>query len=314
MSTVFFSYSHADESYRDQLEIHLAMLKRQGVISVWHDRRLVAGDRLDSSIRTELDRADIILLLVSPDFLASEYCYGVEMTRALERQAQRSARVIPVILRPCEWHQAPFGGLLATPTDGKPVSKFSDPDDAFLQITKAIRVAAGPAAKVGNGPRPVAAATAAESSAGPRSSNLRVRKAFTERDRDRFLDDSFQFMARFFENSLSELGVRHPELETAFKRVDEIRFTAAVYRGGAAVARCKVQLGGHFGHEISFSYNDNLSDHSTNESLSVKEGEQALALRAMGMQSFGPSGATDQLSQEGAAEYYWELFMSRLQR
>ena len=313
MSSVFFSYSHVDESYRDQLEVHLAMLKRQGVISTWHDRRLVAGDALDAGIRRELDQADIILLLVSPHFLASDYCYGMEMTRALERHGQGSARVIPIILRPCEWQQAPFGGLLACPTDGKPVSKFSDPDDALLEITKAIRTAAGTQSQAPTPPRATRTTAALGSAAGPRSSNLRVRKAFTDSDRDRFLDEAFEFMARFFENSLGELAARHPELETAFKRVDAIRFTAAVYRDGAAVTRCRIQLGGHFTNEISFSYNDNLNDGSTNESMSVKESEQALTLHPMGMQSFGSSAARDQLSQEGAAEYYWELFISRLQ-
>ena len=115
------------------------MLKRQGVISTWHDRRLTAGEDIDKGITEELERADIILLLVSPDFLASEYCYGVEMSRALERHNAGSARVIPVILRPCEWREAPFGGLLATPIDGKAVTKYADRDDAFLEVAKAIR-------------------------------------------------------------------------------------------------------------------------------------------------------------------------------
>ena len=143
MKSVFFSYSHKDEALRNQLETHLAMLKRQGVISTWHDRRLLAGDNVDQGIANELNQADIILLLVSPDFLASDYCYGVEVVRALERHASNEARVIPVILRPCEWHAAPFGKLLAAPTDGRPVTKWPDPDDAFLNITKAIRTAVG---------------------------------------------------------------------------------------------------------------------------------------------------------------------------
>ena len=87
------------------------MLKRQGVISTWHDRRLIAGSDINSGISQELERADIILLLVSPDFLASEYCYGTEMIRALQRHAAGEAHAIPVILRACEWAQAPFGNV-----------------------------------------------------------------------------------------------------------------------------------------------------------------------------------------------------------
>jgi hypothetical protein len=313
MATVFFSYSHKDEGLRDQLETHLAMLKRQGVISTWHDRRLMAGDEFNAGIARELERADIILLLVSPDFLASDYCYGVEMTRGLARHEAGTARVIPVILRPCEWHQAPFGGLLASPTDGKPVTKFSDPDEAFLDITKAIRAAAGTA-------RPGPAKTSAASSlakpaqdSGPRSSNLRVRKAFTDRDRDRFLDECFEFMTRFFENSLTELKTRNPGLETDFKRIDATRFTAAAYRNGTAIARCRIQLGGQFGG-ISFSYDGSTSSGSINESMSVEVGDQALTLRPLGMQSHRLSTSGAHLSQEGGAEYYWTLFVDPLQR
>lgn len=100
------------------------MLKRQGVIETWHDRRIVAGEELGGSISAELESAEIVLLLVSPDFLASDYCYDKEMTVALDRQARGEAIVIPVILRPCEWHHAPFGKLRATPSDGKPVTQW----------------------------------------------------------------------------------------------------------------------------------------------------------------------------------------------
>ena len=122
MAVLFFSYSHKDEALRDKLEVHLAMLKRQGVIETWHDRRIVAGDEFAGRIGEELERADIVLLLVSPDFLASDYCYDIEMARAMERHEAGETRVMPVLLRPCDWRDAPFGKLNATPKDGKPVS------------------------------------------------------------------------------------------------------------------------------------------------------------------------------------------------
>ena len=100
---VFMSYSHKDEELRDQLEVQLAMLRRQGLVDIWHDRRLLPGDRLDWTISEELDRADIILLLVSPDFLASDYCYKIEKGRALERHREGTARLISVILRPISY-------------------------------------------------------------------------------------------------------------------------------------------------------------------------------------------------------------------
>jgi hypothetical protein len=119
MAILFFSYSHRDEALRDQLETHLAMLKRQGFITTWHDRRITAGESFENTISVNLERADIVLLLVSPDFIASDYCYEKETMRTLERHREGTCTAIPVILRPCDWHDAPFGGLLASPKDGK---------------------------------------------------------------------------------------------------------------------------------------------------------------------------------------------------
>jgi predicted Zn-ribbon and HTH transcriptional regulator len=176
MATLFFSYSHRDETLRDELEIHLAMLKRQGAITTWHDRRIGAGKEFDNEISHYLDKADIILLLVSPDFLASDYCYDVEMARALERHRSGDARVIPVILRPCDWQSAPFGKLLAAPKDGKPVIKYPSQDDAFLEVVSAIRAAAnglhspGPAEVQATLPQ----TTASRPVSDVRSSNLRL--------------------------------------------------------------------------------------------------------------------------------------------
>ena len=120
MATLFFSYSHVDENLRDQMEIHLSGLRRQGLIESWHDRRITAGEEFGPAIDAHIDTDDVILLLVSPDFIASDYCYQREMKRAIERHQRGEARVIPVILRPCDWHDLPFGKLLATPKDGTP--------------------------------------------------------------------------------------------------------------------------------------------------------------------------------------------------
>jgi hypothetical protein len=318
MISVFFSYAHADEALRDRLDRHLTMLKRQGIIDVWHDRRLVPGEAIDEAIATELERADLILLLVSPDFLASDYCYEREMRRALERHAAGEAQVLPVILRPCDWHEAPFGHLLATPTDGRPITKFPDLDDAFLDVTKAIRAAL---AARGHPPRRRQTTMASEApvsaapmpSVGPRSSNLRLKKSFTEADRDRFLDDTFEFMARFFENSLAELEKRNPGIETDFKRIDAHQFTAVAYRDGNARARCRIYRGGMIGG-IAYSANDRGFGDSYDESISVETDEQSLYLRALGMSMHGSDGREARWTMEGAAEYYWSMFIESLQR
>jgi hypothetical protein len=112
-------------------------------------------------------------------------------------------------------------------------------------------------------------------------------------------------------NSLEELDRRNDEIEGKFKRIDANRFTAAVYRNGAAVSRCKIVLGGMFGRGITFSYNDQADDSSCNESLSIEADDQGMYLKALGMAHFGKH-SDKHLTPEGAAEYYWSLFLDRL--
>jgi internalin A len=140
---VFYSYSHVDGELRNEFQKHLSILGRQGAIKEWHDREITAGEEWERKIDHNLERADLILLLVSADFLASDYCYEIEMTRGMNRHEAGEARVIPVILRSCEWHAAPFGKLKALPNDGKPVKSkhWHDMDEAFADVAKGIRKA-----------------------------------------------------------------------------------------------------------------------------------------------------------------------------
>jgi tetratricopeptide (TPR) repeat protein/energy-coupling factor transporter ATP-binding protein EcfA2 len=139
---VFYSYSHKDEKLRDTLQEHLSLLKRDGVISEWHDRGIGAGREWAGAIDEHLKSADIILLLVSSSFIASDYCYDVELKLALGMHEAGKARVIPVILRPCKWEKAPFGKLNALPKNAKPVTKWSNRDDAFTDIANGIGLVA----------------------------------------------------------------------------------------------------------------------------------------------------------------------------
>ena len=138
---LYCSYAHRDERLRHDLERHLSLLQRQGVIRIWHDRQILAGSDRAAEIDAHLNTADVIVLLVSPDFLASDYCFGVELRRALERHAAGEARVIPVILRPVDWRGAPFGHLQALPSNGRPVTRWRNRDEAFADVARGIRVA-----------------------------------------------------------------------------------------------------------------------------------------------------------------------------
>jgi internalin A len=135
---VFISYSHKDERYREQLEIHLKLLKRNGLIEIWHDRKINPSEEWRDKIDENLERADIILLLISADFIASDYCYDVEMKRALERHDSSDARVIPVIVRKVKWTTSPLGKLQGLPKEGKPVKTWKDRDAAWSNVSEGI--------------------------------------------------------------------------------------------------------------------------------------------------------------------------------
>jgi hypothetical protein len=159
---VFFSYSHKDEVLKNELITHLKNLQRLKLITSWHDRKITGGQEWKGEIDKHLNTAKVILLLVSPDFIASDYCNDVEVDRAMERHKAAEAVVIPVILRPCAWESMPFGHLQPLPENRRPVTRWEpDWDEAFLNIQYGIRAAAEmiSGAKVG------AASSAGESDA-----------------------------------------------------------------------------------------------------------------------------------------------------
>lgn len=136
---VFVSYSHADEILKEELLKHLTPLKRINLIDEWHDRKLKPGDEWDKSISENLKSADIVLLLVSIDFINSKYCYDIELEKALELHDSKNTTVIPVILRSCIWHYTPFAKLQALPKDARAVSAWPDRDEALANVAEGVR-------------------------------------------------------------------------------------------------------------------------------------------------------------------------------
>src|SRR6185503_17343659 len=138
---LFYSYAHKDESLRNELDKHLSGLVHTGQITEWHDRQIGAGMEWEGEISAHLESAQIILLLISADFIHSKYCYSIEMKRAMQRHDAEEALVIPIILRDVDWTELPFSKLQALPPGAKPVTKWKNRDEAFASIARGIRQA-----------------------------------------------------------------------------------------------------------------------------------------------------------------------------
>jgi hypothetical protein len=228
----------------------------------------------------------------------------------MERHAAGAAQVIPIILRPCDWHDAPFGKLNATPADGKPVTEHASLDRGFVEVARAVRKTveghhlSAPAA----GGRDEATA----SHRPDRSGNLRIKKRFSDRDRHRFLEEGFEHIAAYVENSLKELQVRNPEVDTSFKRMDANRFEAVAYVNGDEQSRCGIWVGNITRTDgLFFSYDGVGNGSGYNESMSVCDNGYTLYFEPLGMAHFGQE-RDRKLTHEGSAEYFWSLFVERL--
>lgn len=132
--TIFISYAHADEELKKELDKHLKMLKRSGKVETWNDRELIAGQEWDDIIMTELSKANIILLLISIDFNASDFIWDKELASAMKRHEEGTAYVVPIILRKCEWSNLPYAKLQSLPRNAKPVTEYANRDEAFTEI------------------------------------------------------------------------------------------------------------------------------------------------------------------------------------
>ncbi|BCK87959.1 hypothetical protein MIZ01_1756 [Sideroxyarcus emersonii] len=139
--SLFISYSHKDEEYLAELEKHLSTLKREELIDTWHDREIIPGQEWERKIEAALETADIYIFLISPDFVASEYCIEKEVASALERHTEGTAIVIPIVVRSVDWLSTPLGRIQALPKDATPIASSRDRDAAWLGVVKGIRAA-----------------------------------------------------------------------------------------------------------------------------------------------------------------------------
>ena len=322
MTTGFISYTHADTALKDQLVQHLAPLRREGLIDLWHDGLLRPGEHLDPTIQAALAGSDFVILLVSAAFIASEYCYEQEMLRAFACQRQGTARVIPIILRPCQWKGVPIGDgetlaeFVALPKDGRPVTNWPDTDMALDNAVGAIReilkARLGSRVPSGNGGMSVAAKPTSATKSARSTSLLGITAKPTDLDRDRFLRSGFVATATLFEQNLAELKASDLRIDTDFERIDSRSFAAIVYLDGKRVGQISIWHGGDmWRNALCLSYDTVTSTrNSMNDWLPVQETPQGLAFGARNAMSH--VRPDEPLDENGAAAYFWGSFLNQI--
>ena len=191
----------------DRFHVHLAQSMREGVFQGWYDREIDAGAAIDEEVSQELELADIYVALVSPDFINSNYCYNIELQRALERQKGGSMVVVPVIIEACDWQSTPLGKLKALPKDGKAIAEWTNENVAFLDVIKALRKLQNSVVSPfeTKSERPLTQSIA-KPQAGISPGKFRIKKKFGQIDKEAFKTDAFNAIKDYFKRSIEELN------------------------------------------------------------------------------------------------------------
>ena len=302
---VFLSYAHEDEQVLGELRRHLSMLKREGIIAELVDQEIPPGDDLDEGILGGIDSCDLFLPLVSSSFLASDYCYETEMTRAFARQDAREIRIVPIVIEPCDWMESPLQNLKALPKDGRPVSEWPDRNAAFLDVVEGLRrlLLKASVGLSASADEPFGEPTS------PTSQSYRIKRDFNEIDRSDFRDKVFREFREYFQAGIDVLD-RHDGLRARCTDMSHKSFTCTVVncRKGNTTAHITVHAGGgrmSLG-DIYFSFEENASKNTANGSFYVRSDDYELFLES-GI--FGMTYEDKRVSSQEAAASVWEQFI-----
>ena len=305
----FISYSHHDVGVLNQLLDHLAVLKRTGYIDEWFDREILAGDVLDDNIERELENADLFLLLISPKFIASEYCVGREMRKAIERHKADEARVVPIIIEPCDWAAMnDLRRLKAIPKDGRPISKWLNPNDAYFDIVQELRRIID--AKNSEASK-IKVHEATHAANGKTMHRYRIRRDFNEIDRSEYRDKAFLTIKTYFQQKALEINSVNA-LRSRFADHNATSFGATIVNSGFQdrtahiTVHCRAS-GFAFG-DIYFSFDKNAPENSATGWFNISSDDYEQFLEAT-MPLFGTD--PDRLSPDQAAEYLWNQFIKQ---
>jgi hypothetical protein len=316
MAKLFISYSHRDAKPLDRLHKHLATLSRQDLVETWFDRNITAGQKIDREIERALAEADVFLALVSPDFLASDYCSERELGEALRRHDEGSLRVIPVILEPCDWQATRLGELKALPKDGQPISLWTNANVAYLDVITELRriltdIQLPASALLKNA---AAEAPAAISPTVPKR-QYRVKREFDSIDRDEFREKAFAGIREYFRRSIDELNQIGDPIRARFEDMGGTGFSCTVLNKAARNREAHITVHSsaekHRSGEISYVFERRAAPGTSNGHISVVADEYALSLK-MDTYAFHRSGeGRSSVSAEEAADHLWREFIEQ---
>jgi TIR domain len=310
MSKAFLSYSHRDGKALERLHTHLTMLQREGLITAWYDHEILAGDAFDRKIEKSLADSDLFLALVSPDFLASNYCYEREMEVALRRHEEGTLRVIPIILEPCDWKSSPLGKLKALPKDGKPISTWTNENVAYLDVTIEIRriCESSKDRKLS-----IDALTANENEGKPQPRRYRIQKEFDSIDRDEFRRRAFSIIEEYFRRSINELNEVGDPIRASHENMGSGAFSCTVLNKAARTKEAHITVrngddDAFGGDAIVYSYSKRNTN-SANGLIRVEADKYELYLKSDGF-GIGRTLDSERMSPEESANALWREFIA----
>lgn len=308
----FISYSHRDKAMLDRLHTHLAMLRRDGGVAEWQDRQIEAGGTFDREIEAALEQSDVFLALVSADYLASRYCYEKELAFAIAQHDEGLMRVVPIIIEPCDWQSSPLQKFKALPLDGKPVSDWTNQNNAWLDVVTELRRVVSE-----HGGEASFTQNASSGSQAEPSSKYRLKRTFDKIDRDDFRREAYETVRSYFESAIKELN-QIENIRGRYETMSQAAFTCTVLnrliKGGSGdEAHITVRTGARtlFGSafgDISYTFTPSADDNTSHGGFSVDADSYRLFLR---FNDFGGGTRDRVLSSKEAAEILWLQFVEQ---
>jgi len=312
MIKAFISYSHKDEHYLERLKVHLAQMRREGLINEWKDMEIHTGKDLDMVISNVLHESDLFLALVSPDYLASNYCYDKEFETAQKMQEEDRLIIVPIIVEPCDWHKTPFSKLKAVPKDGKAISEWTNPNNAFLNVIDELRHLISITGSINTLPNKLL-----QNSSEKIVRNYKVKKYFSEVDIYNFKEDSYKEIKDYFHSSIAELDSLE-NLQARFTNEGKSFFTCLISnRANNENSFLTIQIAiddqKHFG-DLSYSFSDQISGNSIQLGKVYKiENDDYDQFWTKNSQMFGYNHqSNDRFSAHQVAEEIWNDFISQV--